>query len=204
MKSGKLLRIHNNSPGFTLVELMIVVAIIGILAAIALPQFAAYRIRSFNASALSDVRNMHTAEQTFYAAWYRYGVTQSNAGVFAAVAPGGAAGAAIVGGDGNGDGIATVDTGNNPRGFTLFVNNGVTIIANTDAAATAAVAPTAFAAAGKHSQGNITFGIDSDSSNIYQHSTLIPVGTALTIADFVVPININIDDFAGIAAWIIK
>lgn len=51
----------NNQKGFTLVELMIVVAIIGILAAIAIPQFAAYRAKAFNSAAESDLRNFKTA-----------------------------------------------------------------------------------------------------------------------------------------------
>jgi len=53
--------------GFTLIELMIVIAIIGILAAIAIPQFAAYRVRGFNATAQSDLRNMLTAQEAYYA-----------------------------------------------------------------------------------------------------------------------------------------
>ena len=52
--------------GFTLIELMIVIAIIGILAAIAIPQFSAYRKRSFNSAAASDIRNAATAQEAYF------------------------------------------------------------------------------------------------------------------------------------------
>jgi type IV pilus assembly protein PilA len=53
--------------GFTLIEIIIVIAIIGILAAIALPQFSEYRLRGYNILAESDVRNAATAEEAYYA-----------------------------------------------------------------------------------------------------------------------------------------
>ena len=63
---------RKKEKGFTLIELMIVIAIIGILAAIAIPQFAAYRTRSYNSSAQSDVRNLATAEEAYYVDNSRY------------------------------------------------------------------------------------------------------------------------------------
>ena len=54
--------------GFTLIELLVVVAIIGILAAIAIPQFSAYRAQGFDARASSDLRNLATAEEAYFAA----------------------------------------------------------------------------------------------------------------------------------------
>ncbi len=60
------------NKGFTLVELMIVVAIIGILAAIAIPQFAKYRARAYNSASLSDMRNLKTDLEGYYAQWQEY------------------------------------------------------------------------------------------------------------------------------------
>ncbi len=46
---------------------MIVIAIIGILAAIAIPQFTAYRVRGYNSAAKSDIKNAYTSAQAFFA-----------------------------------------------------------------------------------------------------------------------------------------
>jgi type IV pilus assembly protein PilA len=61
-----------NKKGFTLIELMIVIAIIGILAAIAIPQFASYRQKSYNSASQSDLRNVKTNLEAYYADYQEY------------------------------------------------------------------------------------------------------------------------------------
>ena len=52
--------------GFTLVELLIVVVIIGIIAAIAIPKFANTKGKAYYAAMRSDLRNLTTAEESYF------------------------------------------------------------------------------------------------------------------------------------------
>jgi type II secretion system protein G len=58
---------RNGKAGFTLIELLIVVVIIGILAAIAIPKFAATKDKAKLGSVRSDLRNIMTAQEAYWA-----------------------------------------------------------------------------------------------------------------------------------------
>jgi prepilin-type N-terminal cleavage/methylation domain-containing protein len=59
--------VTNTRKGFTLIELLIVVVIIGILASIAIPKFANTKSKAYIAAMKSDLRNLVTAEESYFA-----------------------------------------------------------------------------------------------------------------------------------------
>ena len=63
----KIFRKKEGQKGFTLIELMIVIAIIGILAAIAIPQFVSYRQKGYNTKAKGELKSYYTACQAYLA-----------------------------------------------------------------------------------------------------------------------------------------
>ena len=58
--------------GFTLIELIIVVVVIGILATIAIPKFSAMRTKSYIATVTSDLKNLASQQEIYLSAEYTY------------------------------------------------------------------------------------------------------------------------------------
>ena len=67
-----------SAKGFTLIELLIVVVIIGILATIAIPKFANTKEKAYIAGMKSDLRNLVTAQEAYFADNVTYASTTTN------------------------------------------------------------------------------------------------------------------------------
>jgi type IV pilus assembly protein PilA len=72
--------LNKKSKGFTLIELMIVVAIIGILAAIAIPNFMSYQCKAKQSEAKSNLGTIRTAQEAYRAEFDHYDTSLSGIG----------------------------------------------------------------------------------------------------------------------------
>ncbi len=63
---------HRDREGFTLIEILIVVVIIGILAAVAIPKYTRVKSQGYVATVKSDLKNLSTAEESYFAASNTY------------------------------------------------------------------------------------------------------------------------------------
>ena len=73
-------KMRGNKKGFTLIELMIVIAIIGILAAIAIPNFIAYRNKAFCSAAESDAKSIAADIADYFAIPAHTDITTTDVG----------------------------------------------------------------------------------------------------------------------------
>jgi len=172
------------------------VAIIGILAAIALPQFSAYRVRAFNAAAESDLRTTKEMEEALFADVQFHGASVFNLPLAAAF---GAAGQGkLINGNippvaGSANYVAVSAANGNPGGWAvpIGVSLGVQLRVDTNAG------DSTYLMVAEHLLGNRAYGSDRESTRVYFVQNDAWIGKPPGINAIVVaPPTLN-DDFSG-------
>jgi type IV pilus assembly protein PilA len=108
-----------DTKGFTLIELLIVVVIIGILASIAIPKYQNIREKAWVAGMKSDLRNLVTAQEAYFADNVTYASTTTNLNIIASSGNT----MAITGSSGTGW-SATISSPQTAKTCGVFVGNG--------------------------------------------------------------------------------
>ena len=193
---------QSTQKGFTLIELMIVVAIIGILASIAIPQFTAMRTKAYNSAATSDLHQMKLAQEALYGDFRYYGTSMPDAIVTTATQAAGIGtlidGSVPLTASTNANLIA-VDSAlmNNQVGLVakVAVSNGVIIRADTEAVDAQSAIMVAH-----NTQGDRAYAADTDSTTVYWAKNNLWVGDK-TLANITIPGATNLkDDISNTAA----
>lgn len=196
-------KLRNDKKGFTLIELMIVIAIIGILAAIAVPQFMSYRIRSYNAAAKAIVHNLKADQGNLNSELGAYGHTEAAAATLVAATGAIAAadtftvGALRMAATSAAAGARLAGThATTTRDLSIGIALGNNMIAS---AIDNAAIPSTHVAMARHYKGDTAYGLDADVENaLYTVSNPTWPSTA-GLGATAVGSTANTDDFNGIA-----
>lgn len=195
--------LFREQKAFTLIELMIVITVISILSAIAIILFSVYRVRTFNSAALSDLQHLSSSEMVFINDFSMYGATESAANSGACAGGANRTGNVLSFGllPGMLYFISSQDIVGNQRVIEIGLSKDNSLYVVT---AQQGSPSDMYTSQSKHINGNIVYGKDNDSSDLYQNFDLFGAGAMLTIANIVNPTQSDDFKLAAGAGWVIK